>query len=169
MEDTISQAKVEFIRAKERLAGALATTPDDKTHWSPSPTARTPLQQVGHAAQATPILMGLLTGKPLPFAGLPEADAMRELETGFTGMRETEKGFMSRRQVLDLLDQTSAEYLAWLDTLTPEQVGSTVSMPFGLMPMAAGITLAADHLRSHAAQIDYTQTIYGDLDWHVPS
>ena len=159
MEDTISQAKVEFIRAKERLAGALATTPDDKTHWSPSPTARTPLQQVGHAAQATPILMGLLTGKPLPFAGLPEADAMRELETGF----------MSRRQVLDLLDQTSAEYLAWLDTLTPEQVGSTVSMPFGLMPMAAGITLAADHLRSHAAQIDYTQTIYGDLDWHVPS
>lgn len=169
MEDTISQAKAEFSRAKERLAGALATTADDQIHWSSSPTARTPIQQVGHAAQTTPILIGLLTGKPLPFAGLAEADAMRDLEKGFTDMRDLEKGFTSRRQVLDLLDQTSAEYLAWLDTLTPEQIGSTISMPFGPMPMAAGITLAADHLRSHAAQIDYTQTIYGDLDWHIPS
>lgn len=158
MEDIISQAKAEFVRAKERIARTLASTPEDRIHWSPSPTARTPLQQVGHAAKTTLIIRDLLTGKPLRFASFAEADA---------ATREAEKGFTSRKQVLDLLDQTSDEYLAWLDTLTPEQIGSTVSMPFGQTPMAAGITLPADHLRSHAAQIDYTQTIYGDHDWHM--
>ena len=158
MEDTISQAKAEFVRAKERLARALATTPDDRIQWSPSPTARTPIQQVGHAALTTPIFLGLLTGKPFPFAGFAEADA---------AMREKEQGFTSRKQVLDLLDQTSAEYLTWLDTLTPEQIGSTISMPVGPMPLAAGITLPADHLRGHTAQLNYMQTIYGDHDWHV--
>ncbi len=158
MEDTISQAKAEFVRAKERLALTLAATPDDRIHWSPSPTARTLLQQVGHAAKTTLIIRDLLTGQPLRFASISEAAA---------AAREADKAFTSRQQVLDLLDQTSAEYLAWLDTLSPEQIGSTVSMPFGQTPMAAGITLPADHLRNHAAQMDYMQTIYGDHVWHM--
>lgn len=44
MEDTISQAKAEFVRAKDQVIRALATTPDDRIHWSPAPTARTPIQ-----------------------------------------------------------------------------------------------------------------------------
>ena len=160
MEDTISQAKAEFLRAKDRLAHALATTPDDKISWSPSATARTPIQIFGHAAASPHFIMGMLIGKPFPFAGFAELDA---------AMREEEKSFTDRKQVLDILDKTSAEYLAWLDTLTPEQIGSTVSMPFGQIPMAVGITLAADHIRSHTAQINYLQTIYGDHDWHLPS
>jgi len=158
MEDTISQAKAEFSRAKERLIHVLATTPDDKINWSPSPTARTPIQQVGHAAAATIFIKGMLTNKALPWADFVEA---------VTSMRGAEKSYTSREQVLGLLDQSSADYLVWLDTLTPEQVASTVSMPFGPMPMAIGITLPADHIRSHTAQSEYIQTTYGDLDWHM--
>lgn len=84
-------------------------------------------------------------------------------------MRAAEKEFTTRQQVLSLLEQTSAEYLAWLDTPTPEHLASTVHLPFGPMPMAAGITLPAQHLSGHVAQMDYIQTIYGDRDWHMQS
>jgi hypothetical protein len=158
MEDIISQAKAEFIRSKERMARTLATTPDDKINASPSPTARTPIQLVAHGALGISGIQGMLVGKPFPYASVAEAD---------TAFRNAEKEYTTREQVLGLLEQNSAEYLTWLDTLTPEQLGSTLQTSVGSFPMAAAITFPADHLRGHAAQIDYLQTIYGDHDWHM--
>ena len=159
MEDVISQTKAELIRAKERMMHALATTPDDKIQWSPSPTARTPVQLVGHAAGGISGIQNMLVGKPFPYPSIAEFD---------TAMRTAEQEFTTREQALDRLEQTSAQYLAWLDTLTPEQCASTVHLPFGgPVPMATAITFAAYHLSSHVAQMDYIQTIYGDHDWHM--
>ena len=161
MEDTLSQTKAEFLRAKGRLAHALATTPDDKINWAPSPTARTPLQQVAHGAMAIADIQDMLTGKPFPYAGPAEFDR---------ALRSAEKEFTTREQVLSLLEQTSAAYLAWLDTLTPEQFAATLQMPFGPpVPMAVAMTFPAYHLVGHIAQMDYIQTIYGDHDWHIPA
>lgn len=158
MEDIISEAKAEFTRAKERIARALATTPDDKINWSPSPTARTPVHLVAHSATGIAFIQSLLVGKPLPHASTAEMDA---------AFRSAEKEFTTREQALSVLEKNSAEYLAWLDTLTPEQVASTIQLPFGPFAMAAAVTFAADHLRNHAAQIEYIQTILGDRDWHM--
>jgi hypothetical protein len=158
MEDIVSQAKAELNRAKDRIAHLLAKTPEDRLKWSPSPTARTPIQVVGHAAASNTYIVDLMTGKPFPFASLAEADAAG---------REAEKLFASREQVLSLLEQTTADYFAWLDTLTSEQIGGMVTLPFATLPLAVAITLPADHLRGHAAQLDYIQTCYGDHDWHI--
>ncbi len=159
MEDIISQTKAEFIRAKERMAHALATTPDDRINWSPSPTSRTPLQLVAHGAASISGIQGMLDGKPFPFSGIVEFDAT---------MRTDEREYTSREQVLSLLEQNSAGYLAWLDALTPEHLASMVQLPFGpSVPMALAITFPAYHLQSHIAQMDYIQTIYGDHDWHM--
>ena len=159
MEDTISQTKAEFVRAKERMAHALATTPDDKINWSPSPTARTPIQEVAHAARSISGIQGMLDGQPFPFSGIVEFD---------TTMRTAEREYTSREQVLSLLEQNSAEYLAWLDALTPERLAATVQFPFGPAPsLAVAITFPAYHLQNHIAQMDYIQTIYGDQDWHM--
>jgi len=159
MEDIISQTKAEFLRAKARMTHALATTPDDRINWAPSSTARTPLQQVAHGAGAISGIQGMLNGKPFPFAGMAEFD---------TVLRAEEKEFTTREQALGLLEQNSAEYLKWLDGLTPEQLASTVQPPFGSpIPLAFGITFAAYHLSGHVAQMDYIQTIYGDQDWHM--
>ncbi len=159
MQDTISQTKAQFIRTKERMAHALATTPDDKLQWSPSPTARTPLQQAAHAAMSIPAIQDMLLGKPFPYASTAEYDAV---------LRIAEKELTTREQVLGLLEQSSVQYLAWLDTLTPEQLASIVHPPFGpAVPMAAGITFPTYHLSSHISQIDYIQTIYGDHNWHI--
>lgn len=159
MEDIIASTKTEFLRAKDQMAHALATTPDDKLNWSPSATARTPIQQVAHGANAISGIQGMLAGKPFPFTNLSEFDA---------AMRAEEKEFSTRDAVLSLLEQNSAEYLAWLDMLTPEQLASMVQLPFGpALPTSVCITFAADHLRHHVAQMGYIQTIYGDHDWHM--
>lgn len=158
MNEVICETKAEFLRAKDRLVRALATTPDDKINWSPSPTARTPLQVVAHAAMAVPGIQGMLVGKPFPFTDLTEADA---------AFRSYEKEITTREQALAMLEENSTAYLAWLDTVTPEQLASTWPNPVRPMPMSVAITLAADHMRGHTTQIDYIQTIYGDHDWHM--
>ncbi len=154
----VTEAKAEFSRAKDRLTHNLETTPDDRINWSPSPTSRTPIEIVVHASMGTAGIHGMLQGKPFPFSGTAELDAHS---------RSEEKGFTTREQVLGHLEKTSGEYLAWLDTLTPEDVASTWEAPFGSFPMSNAITFAADHLRNHAGQIEYIQTIYGDRDWHM--
>ena len=154
----VADAKAEFLRAKDRLVKDLATTPDDKINWSPSSTCRTPLHLVAHAAMSIPGMQGMLEGKPFPFSGPEELD---------TFSRNKEKEFTTREQVLDLLETNSDGYLAFLDSLTPEQLASNWEMPFGSFPMTSAITFIADHLRCHAGQLEYVQTIYGDLDWHM--
>jgi hypothetical protein len=158
MDDTISRAKAEYLRAKARLLIALDTTPDEKLTWSPSESARTPVQLVAHAAFAVPLVQSVICGAPWPYASLTEADA---------AFRAADKAFQNREQVKVYLEETSDNFIAWMDSLSPEQVGSTVQTIFGSFPMGAAISLAAEHMRGHIAQIEYIQTIWGDYDWHV--
>lgn len=157
-EDTLAQTKADFLRTKEQMARSLATTPDDKIGWSPSPTARTPLHQVTHAAMSVCNIQNMLSGKPLSVSGPAELDVSARL---------ADKQFTNRQQAIDILERSSTEYLAWLDALTEEQLASTVDMFFGIVPMTVGITFPAEHMRGHIAQMDYIQTIYGDHDWHM--
>ncbi|MDQ2687772.1 MAG: DinB family protein [Armatimonadota bacterium] len=156
---TVEQAKAEFLRAKEAITQALATTPDDRINWSSAPTARTPIECVAHAAFVVKGLHGVLNGQPLAASDPVEADR---------GLREWEKQFHTRDAVLSLLEQNSADYVAWLDALTPERLASMVEMPFnsGPAPMIVGLTLIPGHMNWHTAQVNYIQTIYGDRDWH---
>jgi hypothetical protein len=158
MEDSVSQAKAEYLRAKGRLVVALDTTPDDKLNWSPSASARTPVELVAHAASAVALIQGAISGALWPYASLTEADA---------AFRVDDKQFKTREQAKGHIEETSNKFIAWLDSLTPEQVGSTVQMIFGSFPVGVAITFAADHMRGHTAQIEYIQTIWGDYDWHV--
>ena len=84
-----------------------------------------------------------------------------------TWSRDEEKKFTTRADVLALLDKNVSAYNVWLDSLTDEQLNASVSMGPQSFPMTSAITFAADHTRAHASQIDYMQTIYGDLDWHM--
>ncbi len=158
MKETVEAAKAEFTRAKDRLARALETTPDDKINWSPSETARTPIAQVAHGAMSIKGMQGWLAGEPFPFKDMAELDAY---------CREQEAGFSTREQVNELLETNSQGYLDYLDAMTPEHFNSNLETGMGSFPMASAITFPADHLRAHASQIDYIQTIYGDRDMHM--
>jgi len=160
LQETIEYAKGEFLQAKERLLAGLATTPDDRINWAPSPTARTPVQLVAHAAWAVRSINETLDGRTFQAPSVAEADR---------SFRDWEQQFTTRDEVLALLDQNGAAYLAWLDTLTPERLEASVEMPFNLgpAPLSLALTFVPAHTRYHVAQLDYLQTIYGDHDWHM--
>lgn len=160
MTDTIEQAKSSFLQAKERMCRALATTPDDRINWSPAPTARTPVQLVAHAAEVVKGLHETLDGQPIGAKNLAAADQ---------SFREAEREFTTREAVLSLLEENSAAYIAWLEALTPDRLGTIVQLPFGFgqAPISGVIPFQAHHMNGHTAQIDYIQTIYGDRDWHM--
>jgi hypothetical protein len=156
MSEAVEQAKAEYNRVSSRITKNLKATPADKLNWSPSETARTPIQLVAHTAMATEGIGGMLKGKPMPQMSIEEMDK---------GMRAAEKEFATVEQALGLLESTGAAYFAWLDTLTDEELAAIVELPFGKMPLAMAITIPADHARQHASQLEYVQTIYGDHEW----
>src|SRR5258706_2858285 len=161
MEDVISQAKADFVRAKDQLSRAFANTPDDRVNWAPTPTARTPVQIVVHCAQALKNINDFLDGRQFAFTNTAEADKY---------FREQERPFTTREQAVSLLEKNSSEYLAWLDALTPDRLNTLIQLPFGpgAAPLAVGLSFPPTHTNGHVGQIDYIQTIYGDYDWHLP-
>lgn len=160
MNDRIQNAKAEFLQAKGGLLHALSTTADDRLDWSPSPTARSPLHQVVHAARSIGNIHGFLDGRPFDVPTPEEADR---------GFREFERTITRRDEAVSLLESYADAFVAWLDALAPERLGAMVTTPFGMgeVPTELAITFPALHTRWHHAQIDYIQTVYGDLDWHM--
>lgn len=160
MDNVIQQAKADFLRAKKQIARAFASTPDDRINWSPSPTARTPVNLVVHAAGAIKNIHDFLDGRPFEVTDPHEADAF---------FRADEARITSREEAVAFLEESSDRYVAWLDALTPDRLSSPVTLPFGMgeAPLAVGLSFAPAHTLTHAAQIEYIQTIYGDRDWHM--
>lgn len=156
----VNVAKQAFLGEAERLAFGLSTTPDERLNWSPSTTARTPLAIVAHAAFVVDCIRRTLDGDMFSIPTTAETDR---------SFREFERDFTTREHALELLEQNSAAYAAWLEALPPSRLNDIVKMPFSLgeVPMHLAVTLPAQHTRWHAAQLDYLQTIYGDHDWYV--
>lgn len=160
MNDPIEKAKSDFLQARAGILHALSTTPDDRLNWSPSPTARSPLHQVVHAARSISNIHGFLDGRTFDVPTPQEADL---------GFREFESKFSRRDEAVKLFERNADAFVAWLDALEPERLTSLVVTPFGMgsVPIELGMTFPAMHTRWHQAQIEYIQTIYGDLDWHM--
>ena len=162
MKDTIESVKADFLQAKAGLLHALSTTPDDRLSWSPSPTSRSPLHQVVHAAESIGNIHGFLTDRTFDVPTPEEADR---------GFREFERMITRREEAVKLFERRADAFVAWLDALRPDELDRLVTTPFGMgdVPTGVAIGFPAMHTRWHQAQIDYIQTIYGDLDWHMES
>ncbi len=158
--ETIEQAKATYLQAKAQLCSTFGNIPEERLNWSPSQTARTPIQIVAHCATAVKSINAQMEGTPFHYKTTAEAE---------TAFRKDELQFHSREQVLNYLEEVSNNYLAWLDALTPERLASIAQLPFGLgaMPVENWLPFPAHHTRHHAAQLEYIQTIYGDQDWHL--
>lgn len=162
MQAEIEQAKAEFSRAIEGLKHTLATTPAERLKWSPSESARTPLQIAAHVAIGGRDMLGNLTGDTFPIKTTEEAERYH---------RERDSKVDTLPECLRLLDELTTDYTKWLDDLTDGQLDSLMKLPFGMgeMPIRVGVAVMPFHVQWHTAQITYIQTIYGDHDWHIPA
>ncbi len=160
MLEIIQGPKQEFERSRDRMMGLLMETPDDKLNWSPSPTARTPLAIVAHAAMSLHHITEMLKGRPFGVPTTAIADK---------GFREWEHELTTRAEVRSLFEKNAAEYVAWLETLSEERLNDPITYPFGLGQgvVLNGLSFPARHTEAHIAQLEYVQTIYGDQDWHI--
>ncbi|MDE2207582.1 MAG: hypothetical protein KGK12_13210, partial [Armatimonadetes bacterium] len=78
-----------------------------------------------------------------------------------------EAALTSRTEIESEYRKNTAEVLAALDSLTPEQIGASLETGFGQpMPMTLLMQMPGIHGMSHAAQIEYLQTCWGDQEMH---
>jgi len=141
--------------ARKFFQATFAATPDDRLTWSPGAPARNPLQLAYHIAGANFAFADILAGRPID--GDPNNDG-RDRVTAFpdraTAVEEIDKSFAA-------MDRSLAE-------LTEAHAGTTVDLGFATMPVAFFIDLSFNHPLVHTAQLDYLQTIYGDVEDHFP-
>lgn len=155
--EIITQAVSFAESAKTRLIHALEAVPDDKLTWTPAPTAKSALKIAAHAAISNNSFAMMLRGDPLP--DIP-------FEQIFAKIEEMENAVTTREEAIKLIEENTATAIAALNGLTTERLGQEVQTPFGSMPITFIMMLVGRHPDSHAAQIDYLQTIWGDNQMH---
>jgi len=152
--------QAELTRTVGRMLQLLAATPDDRLNWQPVPQARSIVQIVAHSAGSLGNILMQLRGTPFPVPTSAEAN-------GHFLAHDAE--FQERGQVQEYLEAKLVEYVQFLETLEPEDLGRMVPLPFGLgeAPLGYMMTMGNLHTMGHIAQIEYIQTLYGDRDWHT--
>jgi len=156
---TIQEAKQVFEMSVQRIERILESTPDDRLLWSPGPASRSPLAQVVHVATSIGHIHRAMMGDRYATPTREEADAeFLALEAKVT----------SREQALEMLHESSAAYVEWLDQLSVDRLADMVPLPFDLgeAPLEFMLMVPAWHTNDHAAQMDYIQTCYGDRTWN---
>lgn len=132
---------------------------DENLNWVPSESARSALQMVVHCANANHAFASIVRGDEVNLP--PEALAdFRKFQ------RDMEAAVTDRDTAVQMLNDTTREVIDAIGTVDEEAFATSPSSPFGPMPMAFWMTLSGMHMKAHACQIDYLQTIWGDLEDH---
>ncbi len=158
MSDVLGMAIGEMEQVKSLFLRSLEKTPDDKLDWSPSSTARTPLQLVAHSAYSLGFIREMLAGTPYGAATTEQAD--REF-------LEMDSGVHTREEAVNLFTEKCDAMIDYLKGLSVDDLARMVDLPFkmGQAPMSYMVSIPALHTRTHLSQLEYVQTIYGDRTW----
>jgi hypothetical protein len=131
---------------------AVRKMPEDKQIWKPLDTGRSALEQARELATSPHFfLMHIDPNHQSPYANYEEfstASTNWDLDTCEQKCREV-----------------TSTYNEFLKTMTPEQMGTMHSMPWG--EEHSGAEIAGFHYWNvvyHVGQVNYIQTLYGDKD-----
>jgi len=155
---SIEECKKHLQMCKHRFQTTLSFVPDDKLTYSPAPTSKSALRIAAHTALSNYTFASIIRRDPRPEMSFPEMLAI---------MAEKEKAVTTRQEALDMLEASTAEVIAALDGITDETIKSEIPTPVFTAPMMFWMYLPARHIDNHASQIDYLQTMWGDMDWHM--
>ena len=159
MESLVASCKESAVQGMEQFLKTLSFVPDVKLNWRPSLTAKSAIQIAAHTAVYAGVFAKMINEQKLPFGD--------EIPEFVTRINAAADALTSRTEMESLFRKGTDEVLAALDSLTPEAIGMSLDSGLGWsMPMTFLMTLPGIHAFSHAAQIDYLQTCWGDQDVH---
>lgn len=158
LNDIKANACKEAQEACDYLLKTFSFVSDDRLNYSPSESARTALQLVVHCGQANNAFASIMRGEdmPMPADMSNFRDVLRNMEASVT----------DRATAIQLVQDSTKTVIEAINEVTEETFASSPSSPFGPMPMPFWMTLAGMHMKAHACQMDYLQTIYGDVEDH---
>lgn len=155
MHDLIASSKANAVRGMNTFLHDLSHVPDDKLNWSPSPTAKSALQIAAHCAVTVGNFAEMIQARKLP----------QDVAEHVAQTAAAEAALTSRAEIEALYRANTDAVVAALDTLTPEEVAMSLESSLGWsMPMTFLMELPWMHAISHAGQIVYLQTCWGDLE-----
>lgn len=155
MGEVIETAKLLTVAAKNRILRTFSHVPDEKLTWTPAPSSKSALRIAAHIGVSNYGMSAVLRGDH------PPVSSMQEL---MKFMSEKELSVTSRDEAVKAIESSTEHYLATLDTLTHDRLKEDIVLPFGTFPTIGFIFVCGRHMESHSAQIDYLQTMWGDLD-----
>lgn len=158
--DLIESSKQRAVSCMEFFLRNFSHVPDEKLSWTPTPTAKSAIRIAAHTALYAGRFARMIRDRRQPAPeNLNEWLAERDAE---------EVAITSREEVETIFREGTAEVLAALDTLTPEDLEMSLDSGQGWsMPMKQLIGLPGFHATLHAGQIDYLQTCWDDQRVYV--
>ena len=158
--DFIELSKDRAVSSMEFFLRNFAHVPDDKLHWTPSPTAKSPMRIAAHTALYAARFAAMIRNRAVP---QPE-----NLEAWLAQRNAEEIALTSREEMEKAFREGTAEVVAALDALTAEDVEMSLDSGQGWsMPMRQMMGLPGFHAILHAGQIDYLQTCWDDQQVYV--
>ena len=157
MKDFVSICKERAAAAMERFLHDLSYVPADKLTWSPAPTAKSALEIAAHCAGYSGLFASVIRAGKFPCSG-------EEFQTRAKSAMES---VTTVDQAVTLLQKGMAETMDAFATVKPEQIGAMIDAPHAQVPFRFFLIIPALHLETHAGQIDYLQTCWGDLEVHL--
>jgi len=155
LEETVADCQERTKMSAERLVKTFGFVPDETLTWSPSETARSSLAIVAHCILANRRIATAIRGESV--SSMPTAE---EVEAA---SRQFEETITDRAEAVRQLRASCAEVVDAIGTMTPERLATSPDSPFSAYPMRFWMNLPDMHMGNHASQIDYLQTIWGDL------
>ncbi|MBS1718323.1 MAG: DinB family protein [Armatimonadetes bacterium] len=158
--DLIEASKQRAVGSMEYFLRNFSHVPDDKLEWTPTPTAKSAIRIAAHTALYARRFARMIRDRRTPAPdNLAEWLAARDAE---------EIALTSREEIERIFREGTAEVLAALDTLKPEDLELSLDSGQGWsMPMKQMIGLPGFHAILHAGQIDYLQTCWDDQHVYV--
>jgi hypothetical protein len=156
----IESSKERAVSSMEYFLRNFSHVPDDRLHWTPSPTSRSSIRIAAHTALYAGRFAGMIRARRLP---VPD-----NLENWLAEREAEEVALTDRMEVERIFRQGTTEVLQALDGLALEEIELTLDSGQGwTLPMRQLMDLPAFHAILHMGQIDFLQTCWDDQQIYV--
>lgn len=146
-------------RALDDVLRAVKALPEDKRDWKPAETARSALNQLQEVAMSPRFFVPILRdGK------MPEFDDHAKEEAA-----RLKKSFDTFEKCREAAMEGTSELCQVISEFPDDRLEEEVTLPFAggtAMTMADVLGLHAWNLTYHHGQVNYIQTMLGDMEMH---